>query len=113
MEPTLIESVLNHLVLPARLPSRADNFEQIDADLINRLIQATRLLSQKREPGGTVYLACDAVRRALQACKYLHAGRKLSKPLILAELRGLESGSFILLYVFEQNAALTIRRVGE
>ncbi|KAI9833796.1 MAG: hypothetical protein M1819_003531 [Sarea resinae] len=106
---TLIESLVNHVALPPRLPGKQDNrIEQIEQALTARLLDASRILRDLTDDSHRDQW--DRLRRILETCKILNAGGKLSKSSLLKELQNLEHNDYLILHVSEQNAGLLIRR---
>lgn len=105
----LLEAQFNHLVLPARVPSkRDDNLADIEAALTDRLLEATRILRDSTDSDG--YLDWDSVRRILLTVKDLNLGGKLDKLGLGLEFHRLDYGSPLILHVAEQNAGVLVRR---
>lgn len=106
----LLEAQFNHLVLPARVPSkRDDDLAEIEVAIINRLTDACRVL---RDSGSVdSYNEWDNIRRVLVTVKDLNTGGRLEKLTLLRNFRSLEQGDLLILHVAEQNAGLLIRRI--
>lgn len=105
----LLEAQFNHLVLPARVPSKEDdNLADIEVALTDRLLEATRILRDSTDSDG--YLDWDSVRRILLTVKALNLGGKLDKRALTLEFHRLEYDGVLILHVAEQNAGLLVRR---
>ncbi|KAH7021746.1 hypothetical protein B0J12DRAFT_773782 [Macrophomina phaseolina] len=105
---TLVE-LFNHIVLPARVPSKCDdNIAIIEAALVDRLVEASRTL--RDVAADDLYRRWDDVRRILLTAKTLNFGGKLDRLALLQELRRLEHDGLLILHIAEQNAGLLIRR---
>lgn len=104
-----MEEIFNHLVLPPKLPgSQDENLEQINRDVITRLIGAARTLKRLT---GAHHQPWMFFIRSLWLCKSLHAHGYLEKHSLIEAFRNLSDQS-IVLYVMEQNAALMIHQNG-
>lgn len=100
---TRLESLVNHVALPPRLPGRQDGkLNEIESDLIAFLMNAASKVDSGNELGD--------LRRSLQTCKVVNADRRLRKSSLLTAFRELQVDEFLILHVVEQNAALVIRR---
>jgi len=108
----VIESLIHHVALPPRLPGRREGrIDRIELALINRLLDATRTLCSVSD--GALYRSWDSTRRALQVCKELNAGGKISKSSLVTEFRTLGDSELLILHVVEQNAGLLVCRTKE
>jgi hypothetical protein len=97
----------HHVVLPRKVPGKADhNIHQLESDLLDRLLVAVKTLSANVPPQH--FTSVDAVRVALSKCKDLHIDGNIDKRRLVEELRQLEEGQSLLLYVTEQNVALLL-----
>lgn len=98
-----VESLANHLTLPAQLPGRKDpNLGQLEPALIDYMLEAASKLGPNGEH--------EVVRRALQTAKILNAGGRLQKTTLLAAFKLLKEGDFLILHIVEQNCGLVVRR---
>ncbi len=110
--PVPLESIINHVALPPRLPGKAEyKIEQIEDALTNRLLDASHTLKQCMHFESSHQW--DRVRKILQICKVVNAGGKLNKTSLSTEFRALEQKDLLILHVVEQNAGLLIRRHNE
>lgn len=106
----LLEAQFNHIVLPARVPTkRDDNLAALETALTDRFIDASRVLRDCAEGDG--YFDWDNVRRVLLSVKSINLGGKLDKRSLTLELGRLQYGELLILHVAEQNAGLLIRRL--
>ncbi|PQE21089.1 p-loop containing nucleoside triphosphate hydrolase protein [Rutstroemia sp. NJR-2017a WRK4] len=107
MKPRLFEALINHLVLPPRLPGKEDGNPQLDRAIFDRLIDASKSLSTL-----TNNECWESVRRSLQVSKSIQCNphAKLDKALIISEMRVLDHNVVMVLNVVEQNAGLLISR---
>lgn len=104
----LLESLFNHIALPARLPGRQDKkLDIIERALVERLQDATAKML--RLPGIDFVNDLHSLRRSLDTCRRVNSGGRLTKASLLTALQGLRSRDFIALHITEQNAALIIR----
>lgn len=68
----LLQATINHVVLPPRLPSRADrNIEAIEISLLDRLIQAVRQIVAQQV--SSIHLPRASTFFTAQASSHLHA----------------------------------------
>ncbi|PQE25690.1 p-loop containing nucleoside triphosphate hydrolase protein [Rutstroemia sp. NJR-2017a BBW] len=107
MKPRLFEALINHLVLPPRLPGKEDGNPQLDRAIFDRLIDASKSLSTL-----TNNECWESVRRSLQVSKSIQCNpqAKLDKALLISEMRVLDHNVVMVLNVVEQNAGLLISR---
>jgi hypothetical protein len=103
----LMEAVFNHLVLPPKVPSHAEEDPAaIQTQILDRAIRACNTL---RELTGEEFTnTWLAVRHSLSTCLNLNQGR-LDKSSMLREFSNIRHTDLIILYVVEQNAAVLIR----
>ena len=105
----LLEALINHLVLPPRLPGRQEaHLDAIGRELSDRILDAVRIVG--KVVNGDEFQQWDTTRHVLQVAKDLNARAKLNKASLLTEFRRVEINSFLILHVVEQNAGLLIRR---
>ncbi|KAH8814811.1 hypothetical protein F5884DRAFT_151839 [Xylogone sp. PMI_703] len=108
-----LEATFNHLVLPPKLPGRADSdSESIKTDILDRLIRACNTIS-KSSPvdfGAEFAHTWDSVLKSLSTCAQLNSGEHLEKESLVEIFGKLQPGHQLTLDVVEQNAALLIRR---
>lgn len=101
------EQLYNHITLPRDVPGREDkNLSSIEAALLARLIDATRLLSS--HVAHSDQRQVRALSDSLTACQSLHVDRAITKPAVLRELRGLQPERILILHVSAQNCGLLI-----
>lgn len=106
---SLLESLVNHLALPLRLPGKADDgIDRIERAISSRLLDASRTLRDLTNAGESYQWDCT--RNTLRICNVLNAGGKLNKKSLLAEFQTLERKDLLILHVAEQNAGLLVRR---
>ncbi|EOD45616.1 hypothetical protein UCRNP2_7664 [Neofusicoccum parvum UCRNP2] len=106
----LLEAQFNHIVLPARVPTkRDDNLAALETALTDRFVDASRVLRDCAE--GDCYFDWDNVRRVLLSVKSINLGGKLDKRSLTLELGRLQYGDLLILHVAEQNAGLLIHRL--
>ncbi|KAI9765661.1 MAG: hypothetical protein M1840_007218 [Geoglossum simile] len=104
-----LESVFNHLVLPAKLPGKRDGeIEQIERHLATRLLNATDVLRGLSSDESAE--AWDYIRRSLEICNIINEDGRLNKTSLLDAFQGLQSKHGLILHITEQNAGLLIRR---
>ena len=108
----LLESLVNHIALPPRLPGKADsNLDQIQYALTGYLIDASRTL--RDQTNGEFSRQLESIRITLCTCRILNAGGKLNKTSLLTHFRKLERKDYLILHIAEQNAGLLIQRHNE
>ena len=104
----LLESLVSHIGLPARLPGRQDRrLDIIERALTERLLYATAKFL--RLPDNDFASEFESLRRSLETCRRANAGGRLTRASVLEALQGLHGRDFIALHITEQNAALIIR----
>ncbi|KAI9772801.1 MAG: hypothetical protein M1839_002302 [Geoglossum umbratile] len=104
-----LESVFNHLVLPAKLPGKRDReIEQIERHLTTRLLNATNILRGLSSDESAE--AWDYIRRSLEVCNTVNEDGRLNKTPLLDAFQGLQHKHSLILHITEQNAGLLIRR---
>lgn len=102
-----LEGVFNHLVLPPKLPGGQDPHLNDEAqEFVGRLVTAIETLDKATDELYTEPLS--SLRRSLTLCGRLNRG-SLDRDAMSAAFQDLGSDPLIL-YVFEQNAALIIRQ---
>ncbi|RKF57980.1 putative p-loop containing nucleoside triphosphate hydrolase [Erysiphe neolycopersici] len=104
---TIIEILLNHIALPARLPGRQDeNPNVIESQLIRRLLKATRFIL---DIPNFKHIDCwSSLYRSLLSSKSVNENGGLSASEIITALRELRDHDFVLLHLTEQNAGVTV-----
>jgi hypothetical protein len=109
MNNSLLESLVNHVALPPRLPGKLENnTEQIEHALTGCVLDATRTLRDLAN--GKLSQEWEYTRNILQICKTVNAGGKLNKTSLLTEFRKLGHKGLLILHIAEQNAGLLVRR---
>ncbi|RDL37029.1 Uncharacterized protein BP5553_04462 [Venustampulla echinocandica] len=104
ISPAILEPLVNHLTLPARLPGQQDSrLYKIEQDLTSLLLDATKELQ-------SAGLLVDSLRQSLQTSRVINASGRLLLSSLLTALRELPKSEFLVLHIVEQNAALVIRR---
>ena len=100
------EQLYNHIALPRDVPGCEDrNLCKLEAAILTRLIDATRLLSHIAHPGQQqICMLGDS----LTACQSVHIDKAITKPALLRELRGLKPEGMLILHVSAQNCGLLI-----
>lgn len=107
-QPSVLALTFNHVVLPPKLPGEKDAAaEDVNRNLISRLLDATELLTGKASDA--VLPALEFVHRSLESCKRLNENEFVSKAVLLNAFRSIESQA-IILRITEQNAGLLIRQ---
>lgn len=107
--PCLLESVVNHVALPPRLPGKADrNVDQIQHALTSRLLDASRILRDQTD--GEFSHQWESIRGILNTCRTANADGKLNRTSLSIQFGGLERKDLLILHIAEQNAGLLIRR---
>lgn len=107
----IMESLINHIVLPPRLPGRDDRNEKLENGLIDHFITASKAM--RDITNDKLSENWDWVRRSLETAKVLNARGKLTKATLLSEFRSLQQNVYLILNIAEQNAALLIHCIEE
>lgn len=107
-----LETLLNHIVLPERLPSGQEgDTSGLETELADALIHATEALANAvPDPQLPTW---DDVRGAILVAKELNNNSSadgLEKLSMLQHFRRLAAGELLILHVKEQNAGLLVRR---
>lgn len=106
---SLLQSVVNHVALPPKLPFKADeSLETVHEKILSRLLATARIISEATTTD--LRPIWDSTRRVLQTCKELNAGGKLNKSSLLTAFNGLQPDGLLILHVTEQNSGLLIHR---
>ena len=101
------EQLYNHIALPRDVPGGEDNnLSSLEAALLTRLIDATRLLSSHVAQSDQQQICM--LSESLAACQSLHVDRAVTKPALLRELRRLQRDRMLVLHVSAQNCGLLI-----
>ncbi|POS86765.1 hypothetical protein EPUL_003186 [Erysiphe pulchra] len=104
---TMIEILLNHIALPARLPGRQDeNPNEIETQLVRRLLKATKFILDI--PNSKHFDCWSSLYRSLLSSKSVNENGGLSASEIITALRELKEHDFVLLHLTEQNAGVTV-----
>lgn len=103
-----LRSIINHLVLPPRLPGcREESLHFIEDGLARRLRDASRVLREHTRDESSQ--RWDTLCSSIQTCRRLNDGGKLDNSTLLTEFSRLEKKILLILQVTEQNAGLLIR----
>ncbi len=103
-----IESVFNHLVLPAKIAGGRDvDQEALRQALVARLLRACVLL--KDRTGGDWAATWESTRRCLDLSLGVD-GTQVETQRLLASWARLRPGEVQAIYLAEQNASLLVRR---
>lgn len=106
--PSVLALTFNHVVLPPKLPGERDvAAEDVDRDLVSRLLDAMELLVDNS--GEDVLPVLGFVQKSLQTCKLLNENEFVNKAVLLDAFNSLETQA-IILRITEQNAGLLIRQ---
>lgn len=104
----LLESVFNHIVLPAKLPgNQDDNIDGVNGNILNRLLDACDSIAKLS--GQDLAKAWELTHHSLRTCRQINQGR-LERASLLEAFHNLQSNHYLILHVVEQNAALLLRR---
>ena len=108
----ILESLYHHLVLPPKLPGKAENdLHIIEKDLLRRLIQAVDLIKRAlNNEAGNEY---NTLKRCLDVCDVVNEDSRLKKSSLLGAFQELDQGDSLILHIKEQNASLLIQREGK
>ena len=104
----MLLSVINHVVLPPRIPSREDHDSVVNQELVRRLIQAAQ--SIRDHASSECRLEWEQLLLGLKASQALNSEDHLDRGVMLDRLRALSSGTFLILHVPNQNAGILIYR---
>ena len=106
---SLLGLLVNHIALPPQLPGRRDSSVSLIEDaLASRLRDGSRILRDLTIDESSHQWDC--LSSILQTCRIVNGGGKLDSGRLLTEFSRLESKSFIILHVAEQNAGLLLYR---
>lgn len=96
-----METILNHVVLPERLPSRQEtHIRELEAALIEAVLHAAQTLIETAP--ATQFSTWTNVRSVVLAAKELNnALGGLERVTLLDCLRKMQAGSFLIVYVRE------------
>ncbi|TGO19500.1 hypothetical protein BTUL_0004g01400 [Botrytis tulipae] len=108
---SVMESLVNHIVLPPRLPGRDDRNEGLESAIIDHFITASR--SMRGITRDKLSENWDWIRRSLETAKLLNNRGRLSRDTLLSEFQSLQKNVYLILNIAEQNAALLIYRSEE
>ncbi|KAF3192372.1 hypothetical protein TWF225_000621 [Orbilia oligospora] len=108
-QPLALESIFNHIVLPAQLPGKEDHdVNAISSDLLNVLSTATREFRDLTYD--RYYQEFSLVHQSLSSYRQVCIDGVLNKQVLLQQLRHLNLKEQLVLHVTKQNAALIVRR---
>lgn len=108
MESSALESLFNHIALPARLPDRVESQSNaLENSLIDRVLASVKQLSGLTNDRYGKHLEC--IRRSLHASKVVNTNGRLNKATLLTAFRELSGDDFLMVHITEQNAAMIIR----
>ena len=105
----LLQSLINHIALPPKLPGKADEgLDEINDCLVTRLLQACR--DVRNNAHGEIVNALESARYILQLAKELNADGGLNKASMLSTFSQLKAGDTLILHVTQQNAVVLLSR---
>ncbi|RAL63868.1 hypothetical protein DID88_003511 [Monilinia fructigena] len=102
----LLEVLINHVVLPPRLPGKEDRYDQLESALLDHFITASKTMRGLTIDG--ISKNWGWICRSLKVAKFLNAQGRLSKNSLLHAFHNLQQNVYLILNVVEQNAALLI-----
>lgn len=109
---TVEESLINHLSLPPQLPQFEEfGLETIERALLARIQHSARCMRDL--PASPSRNAWQSVCRAIYAWQNVTEYGRLDKTVLETELRNLDISDFLVLYIREQNAGISIYRSSE
>lgn len=105
-----METILNHIVLPERLPSGQEkHVTGLETDLADSVLHAIQSLIETAP--AAQFSVWDGVRSVISATMVLNnTSGGLERLALLQHFRMIQPGGFLILHVREQNAGLIIRR---
>lgn len=101
-------SVINHVILPPRVPAGEDCGAVINQELLKRLIEAAQ--SIRDHTSSKCLLEWEQLLSGLKASQALNSEDHLDKATLLDRLRALSPGTFLILHVLNQNAGVLVYR---
>lgn len=105
---TLLKSIIDHAVLPPKLPGeREENYQEISDEILKRLVRACEAAMSLAYPPFAD--AFQSLRESLQAAMNLNRGQ-LERETLIKHFSKLQPNTVLICYVVEQNAAVLIRR---
>ncbi|KAF3060564.1 hypothetical protein CFAM422_011134 [Trichoderma lentiforme] len=105
---TLLKSIIDHAVLPPKLPGeREDNYQEISDEILKRLVRACEAAKSLASPPFAD--AFQSLSESLQAAMNLNRGQ-LERETLIKHFSQLQPNTVLICYVVEQNAAVLIRR---
>ncbi|OIW23013.1 hypothetical protein CONLIGDRAFT_719555 [Coniochaeta ligniaria NRRL 30616] len=109
---SLEECLINHLSLPAQLPQHQESgLERTEAALCSRL--EAEAMCMRDLPENTSRSVWQSVCRSLATWRSVTAYGRLDKTVLEAELTRLDTSDFLILYIREQNAGISIHRTSD
>ncbi|KAF3221100.1 hypothetical protein TWF106_006425 [Orbilia oligospora] len=108
-QPSVLEAVFNHIVLPAQLPGKEDsNVDVISSALLN--ITATAIHEFQSLTDNRYSQEFSLVYKSISSYRQVYIDGILSKRILLQLFQHLGFGEQLVLQVTSQNAALIVRR---
>jgi hypothetical protein len=105
----LLEAIVNHIILPPRLPGQQDReIKEVDRHLTILLLEATRhlrALTTDKSPQ-----ALDDIELSLESCCEINEDGRLTETSLLNAFRGLHGKHGLILHIAAQNAGLLVYR---
>src|ERR1700755_2483168 len=105
----LLEAIVNHVILPPRLPGQQDRkIKEVDRHLTILLLEATRHLRALTTDNSPQ--ALDDIELSLESCWKINEDGQLNETSLLDAFRGLHGKHGLILHVAAQNSGLLVRR---
>lgn len=102
-----LEYVVNHIVLPPRLPGKEEVCEDdVRCELLAFLQAAS--ITLKSDSDTEINAVGHSIFNILEICKATNLGGKLDKSTLLHQFQEIQPNTPIILHVKEQNAGLLI-----
>ena len=100
----LLLSLINHIVLPPRIPAKEDHDSVVNQELTRRLIQAAQSIRDYANQESL--LEWEQLLSGLKASQALNSESHLDKATLIDRLTVLSPGTFLVLHVSNQNAGI-------
>lgn len=108
LSPEFLESLYNHIALPAKLPGRKDaNLRDIEKSLTARLLTAVRTLKDQNNDSVATWRFLE---RILDFTYAVNEGGYVNSQRFGLACNRLQRGEALILQITEQNAGLILRR---
>nr|WNZ75847.1 hypothetical protein [Trichoderma harzianum] len=103
-----LKSIINHAVLPPKLPGeKEENYQEISYEILRRLIRACKKVESLA--GLPFADAFHSLSESLQTCMNINQGR-VDRDALLKHISQLRPNTVLICYIVGQNAAVLMRR---